>query len=371
MTAQKPIRLLCISSHGDTLNSVRPEAEIFVGLARAGVSVTVMTEGDSAYCERMREAGITLVDFTPRSKISLEAIRFIRRYLREHAIDIVYAFNNMAIANTAFAAIGLPVKVVTYRGQTGNISRWDPAAYLTHLHPRVDYIVCVSRATRDDLRTQVRRPQNVVAIYKGHDLAWYRDTPCNLEDCGIPENRFGVVCVANNRPRKGVPTFIQAAGLVRSDIPAWWLLVGSGMDAPEIRQLVASSPARERIILTGHRKDAPAIVAACQVSVLASLKREGLPKTVIEAMVYGVPPVVSDTGGSAELLVDGESGIVVQPGDARAIARAVEDLYRDPARRERMGRAARTRIAEHFNVNQTVNQHHDFFREILQDRHAK
>jgi len=371
MQAPKPIRLLCISSHGDTLNSVRPEAEIFIGLARAGLDVSVMTEENSVYAGPMRQAGVTVINHVPKAKFSLKSIRFIRSYLKDRSIDIVYAFNNMAIANTAFAAIGLPVKLVTYRGQTGNISRWDPAAYLTHLHPRVDYIICVSRATRDDLRTQVRRPRNVVAIYKGHDLAWYRDTPSDLGDFGIPKDAFVVVCVANNRPRKGVPIFLQAAGLLPSDIPAWWLLVGSGMDDPEIRQLVAGNPARERIILAGHRRDAPSIVAACQVSVLASLKREGLPKTVIEAMVYGVPPVVSDTGGSAELLVDGESGIVVQPGDAQAIAGAVEDLYRHPARRESMGRAARTRIDEHFNVKQTVEQHHEFFRKILQDRYAK
>jgi len=370
MMTPKPIRLLCISNHGDTLNSVRPEAEIFIGLSRAGMEVTVMTQRNSVYAEPMRQAGITVIDHVPTTKFSLKSIRFIRNHLKERAVDIVYAFNNMAIANTAFAAIGLPVMLVTYRGQTGNISRWDPTAYLTHLHPRVDYIVCVSRATRDDLRTQVRRPRDVVAIYKGHDLAWYSETPTDLAELGIPRNAFVVVCVANNRPRKGVPTFIQAAGLVPSDIPAWWLLVGSGMDAPEIQKLVAGSPARDRITVAGHRRDAPAIVAACQVSVLASLKREGLPKTVIEAMVYGVPPVVSDTGGSTELVVDGESGIVVQPGDAKAIARAVEDLYRDPARRESMGRAARTRIAEHFNVNQTIEQHHEFFRKILQDRHA-
>ena len=371
MMAQKPIRLLCISSHGDTLNSVRPEAEIFIGLARAGMEVTVMTQGNSVYAEPMRQAGITVIDHVPAAKFSFKSIRFIRKYLQERAVDIVYAFNNMAIANTAFASIGLPVKVITYRGQTGNISRWDPSAYLTHLHPRVDYIVCVSLATRDDLRTQVRHPENVVAIYKGHSLDWYKESPTDLTEFGIPKNAFVAVSVANNRPRKGVPTFLQAAGLLPSDIPAWWLLVGSGMDDPEIRQLVADNPARDRIVLAGHRRDAPSIVAACQVSVLASLKREGLPKTVIEAMVYGVPPVVSDTGGSAELLVDGESGIVVQPGDAQAIARAVEELYRDPTRRESMGHAARTRIAEHFNVKQTVEQHHEFFRKILQGHHAE
>jgi glycosyltransferase involved in cell wall biosynthesis len=359
------MRLLCISSHTDTLSSVRPEAEIFIGLARAGVEVTVLTQGTSVYAAKMREAGVRILDFAPRSKFSLKAIRFIRAQLRELSIDIVYAFNNKAITNAAFAAIGLPVKLVTYRGQTGNISRWDPAAYLTHLHPRVDYIICVSRATRDDLRTQVRRPQNVIAIYKGHDLAWYTDEPADLSELGIPPDAFVVASVANNRPRKGVPIFIRAAGLVSSDIPAWWLLVGSGMDAPEVQELVASSPARDRIVLAGHRRDAPQIVAACQVSVLASVKREGLPKTVIEAMVYGVPPIVSDTGGSAELVVDGESGIVVQPGDAHAIARAVENLYRDPAWREHMGMAARARINDHFNVNQTVEQHHEFFRGIL------
>ncbi len=359
------MKLLCITNQSDSLNSIRPEAEIFIGLARAGVEVTVMTQGDSIYREPMRAAGIRVIDYVPRSKISWAAIRFMRRQLREQAFDIVYAFNNKAIANTAFAAIGLPVKLVTYRGQTGNISRWDPTAYLTHLHPRVNNIVCVSRATRDDLRTQVRHPENVVAIYKGHSLDWYKESPADLKEFGIPENAFVVVSVANNRPRKGVPTLIEAAGKLPTDLPIWWLIVGSGMDSPEIQALVNKNPCRDRIVLAGHRSDAPAIVAACQVSVLASLKREGLPKTVIEAMAYGVAPVVSDTGGSAELVVDGESGIIVQPGDATAIAEAIERLYRDKPLRERMGAAARARIDSHFNVSQTVEQHHEFFRKIL------
>lgn len=359
------MKLLCITNQSDNLNSIRPEAEIFIGLARAGVDVTVMTQGNSVYSEPMRAAGIKVIDYVPRAKISWKSIRFIRRQLREQRFDIIYAFNNKAIANAALAAIGLRVKLVTYRGQTGNISRWDPTAYLTHLNPRVDNIICVSRATRDDLRTQVRHPQNVVAIYKGHSLDWYTESPANLGEFGIPEDAFVVVSVANNRPRKGVPTLIEAAGMVPSELPIWWLFVGSGMDSPEVQDLVNKNPCKDRIVLAGHRKDAPAIVAACQVSVLASLKREGLPKTVIEAMAYGVAPVVSDTGGSAELVVHGESGIVVRPGDTRAIAEAVERLYRDPSLRERMGAAARARIESHFNVSQTVEQHHEFFRKIL------
>jgi len=73
------MRLLCLTSHGDTLNSVRPEAELFIGLQKAGVAVTVMTQGDSVYAGPMREAGIEVVDFAPRRKLSLEAIRRIRQ----------------------------------------------------------------------------------------------------------------------------------------------------------------------------------------------------------------------------------------------------------------------------------------------------
>jgi len=362
------MRLLCITDHGDTLNSVRPEAEIFIGLARSGMQVTVMTQANSVYAQAMREAGVDIIDFVPQRKFSLQAIRFIRSTVRSGHYEIVYAFNNLAIANAAMACIGLPTCLITYRGQTGNISRWDPAAYLTHLHPRVDHVICVSRATRDKLRAQVRDPARVISIYKGHDLGWYQDSPAELSEFGIPPGAFVVISVANNRPRKGVPVFIQAAGMLPPGLPIWFLLVGSGMDAPQIRQLVQTSPYREQFVLAGRRTDAPSIVAACQVSVLPSIKREGLPKTVIEAMAYGVATIVSDSGGSAELVEDGVSGIVVPPGDAGAIARAIERLYANPTLRQEMGRRGRERITELFNVKQTVREHLEFFEKIAGGR---
>ena len=136
------MRLLCISSHKDTLNSVRPEAEIFIGLAQKGVDVTVMTEGDSVYVPLMKEAGVRVIDYAPRRKLSWSAIRFIRDELKSANYDFIYAFNNKAITNANFAVSGLPVKVITYRGQTGNIHRYDPTCYLTHLHPRVELVIC-------------------------------------------------------------------------------------------------------------------------------------------------------------------------------------------------------------------------------------
>lgn len=361
------MRLLCITSHADTLNSVRPEAELFIGLARAGVEVTVMTQTDSVYAGPMRSAGIGIVDFTPRRKFSPQAIRRIRRELRERRIDVVYAFNNKAIANTNFAGLGLPVKVVTYRGQTGNIHRWDPSAYLTHLHPRVDMILCVADAVRDSLRAQHRHPARIRTVYKGHSLEWYQDAPADLGEFAIPSGAFVVGCVANNRPRKGLGVLVEATYRLPRDIEAYLLLVGGGLGEPDLERLIAASPMRERIRLAGFRRDAPALIAACSASVLPSLKREGLPKSVIESMAYAVPPIVTDTGGSAELVIDGHSGIVVPPGDAQAMADAIGYLYENPTERALMGRRARERLNRDFNIAETVRRTKQLLESLLEE----
>jgi glycosyltransferase involved in cell wall biosynthesis len=362
------MRLLCITSHRDTLNSIRPEAELFIGLQRAGVEVTVMTQGDSAYADPMREAGIEVVDFVPRRKLSLEAMRRIRRELRSRRIEVVYAFNNKAIANTNLAALGLPVKVVTYRGQTGNIHRWDPSAYLTHLNPRVDLILCVADAVRDSLRAQHPHPARVRTVYKGHSLDWYREPPADLAEFAIPAGAFTVICVANNRPRKGLGVLVEATYRLPREADIHLLLVGGGLEEPELARLIGASPMRERIHVAGFRRDATALVAACSASVLPSLKREGLPKTVIESMAYAVPPIVTDTGGSAELVIDGQSGRVVPPGDAAAIADAIRFLYENPTERALMGRRARERLDRHFNVAETVSRTKQLLEELLEQR---
>lgn len=350
-----PLKLLLISSYKDTWNSVRPEAEMFIGLAQQSVDVTLMTQGDAEYVPRFREHGIKIIDFHPKHKIQWSAIRRIRQELKAGHYDVAYLFNNKAITNGLFAAIGQPTRMVSYRGQTGNIYRYDPTSYLTHLHPRLDGILCVANAVRDDLRQHSWLPaSHIQTAYKGHDLSWYRDTPADLGQFGIPKGAIVAVCVANDRPRKGLPVLLAASHELAACDNLHLLLVGSGMDKEHITTLIDQSPMRERIHVAGFRRDAPALVAACQISVLASIKREGLPKTVIEAMAYGVTPVVTNTGGSAELLIDGDSGYVVPPNDAKALAKAIAALHADPARCQEMGKRARQRIAEIFNLENSV-----------------
>ena len=353
------MRLLCVTSHADTLNSVRPEAELFIGLQRDGVDVFVMTQEDSPYVTQMRAAGVTVIHQVIRRKLSRSTIGQIRYQARRLAVDAVYAFNNKAICNAAFACIGLPVAFVTYRGQTGNVRRHDPSVYLTHLHPRVDGIIGVSQSVVDDLAPQVRRGVRVDRVYKGHSLDWYTEPALDRSDLEIPEDAFVVGCVANNRPRKGVRYLVEACARLRELERLHLVLVGGGMDAQTLGDAVAEAGLDTRVRLLGLRSDATSVIQACDVAVLPAVRREGLPKTVIEAMAYAVPVVVTDTGGNAELVDHGRSGLVVPPADSAALAGALRQLHDNPDLARRMGATGRERIDSVFNVRETVRQTRD------------
>ncbi|MFQ5635939.1 MAG: glycosyltransferase [Gammaproteobacteria bacterium] len=363
--AAKRLRVLCISSHAGPITAVRPEAEWFIGLRRAGVDMTVMTEEDSVYADRMRTAGVRIVHLDIRHKYQWRVIRHIRETLRDGRHHVMHLFNNKAISNGIAAAAGLPVKVVTYRGQTGNIRRLDPFKYLTHLNPSVARITCVADAVRADLIANGVSPDKVVTIYKGHDLGWYRDTrAADLGGLGVPEDAVTIACVANNRPRKGVAVLIDAARYLRADTRLHFLLIGHGMATDSIRDRVARGPLADHFHLIGYRENVLQLVAACDGSVLPATKREGLPKTVIESMALGVPAVVTRTGGNPELIVDGDSGYVVDPNDPAALAAALQRLADDPERARAMGAHARVRLQEHFNVDQGVRAHLRLYREL-------
>ena len=98
---------------------------------------------------------------------------------------------------------------------------------------------------------------------------------------------------------------------------------------------------------------------------MPSTKREGLARAIIEAMAYRVPPVVTNAGGSPELVVDGVSGFVVPPRDAQGLAKAIEKLYRDADLRRRMGEAARERIATDFRNEDTVRKTIALYEELV------
>ncbi|HVY64179.1 MAG TPA: glycosyltransferase [Gammaproteobacteria bacterium] len=360
-----PIKVLCITEDAD-----RPTTATFIGLAQAGVDVTVMCPAESDRRAVLTEAGVRVLDLPLRRRVDRAGIAELRAELVRGRYDILHLFSNKAVQNGLVASRGLPVKIVAYRGIVGNVSFFNPISWQRFLNPRIDRIVCVADAVRDyflAMRPAFLRlpPERLVTIHKGHSLDWYRAAPADLASVGVPAGSFVIGCVANYRPRKGIELLVDAAALLPAEWRTHLLLIGAGMDAPALAKRIAASPVAANIHVLGYRKDAPSLTAACDVFVLPSTKREGLARSLIEAMAYGVAPVVTDCGGSPEVVVNGVSGIVVPVRDVPALAAALRRLHDDQELRRRMGAAARERIRTDFRIEDTIAKTLALYRSLV------
>ncbi len=346
--------VLVVTERGD-----RPETGAFIALHQAGVRLKVLGWADSPYARWLRDEGVPFEPLALQGKRDPSGAETIRWHLDDFRPDILHLMRKRSIFNGLAAAKGRAVKIVLYRGIVGNVSPLNPLDWMSFLNPRVDRIVCVAEAVRrrflqlgfGPLRIP---PEKLVTIYKGHDLDWYRAEPLDLKMVGVPRDAFTVTCVANARPRKGIPVLIDAAAHLPAGLPIHFLLVGTGMTSTPIVRAIRRSPYRNRIHVLGYRDDAPQILAASDVSVLPSLRREGLPRSVIESMAYRTPPIVSDAGGSPELVEHERSGLVVPAGDPAALGAAILRLYHDRDGLRELGRNARCRIATAFTVEKTA-----------------
>jgi glycosyltransferase involved in cell wall biosynthesis len=365
MMDSDPLNILIIAGSRGSLSQLRPEYESFIGMAERGHNVTVVIKPDSVYAPRLREAGIRMLDCYPDKKIDLKSIRQIRAELKQNNYDIIYATTSKTIPNAAFAAIGFPARVVAYRGTTGGLYRHDPTAYLTALHPRVDGVVCVSDAVRKDVLKRIwKNRDRVVTIHKGHDLNWYNAQPSDLSELGIKPSDFTIICAVNVRPSKGIDIMLEAADQLADIRNLRLILAGQGMDSEPYLSLIANNRMKDRIHAVGFRTDAPELIAAADLLVQPSRSGEGLPRAVMEAMSYGTPVVITNTGGGKEVVEDGKSGFVVPVEDAGAIASRIRELHADPNLLRKFAENGRNRLIEQFSCDQTIDKFLDYFKKL-------
>ncbi|MEA2408859.1 MAG: hypothetical protein QOE69_2978 [Thermoleophilaceae bacterium] len=172
---------------------------------------------------------------------------------------------------------------------------------------------------------------------------------------------FSVLCVAGLRPEKRVDLFIDAVGAARRENPAIRAFVAG--EGPE-RERLAPAAAEHGVALLGARRDVLQLIAAAGVMCLPS-EAEALPMSILEAMALARPVVATDVGGIPDLVLDGETGHVVPPGDATAVTRALLALAANPDRADTMGAAGQWRQREHFTGERMVDGYAQAFEEAI------
>lgn len=362
------MNILVLTSSNDSFNSVRPELEIYVSLAKAGHNITLLSEKESAYAPRFQESGVEIIDVAYRKKIDLKLISLVKKVIKEKNIQIVYATNSRTISNAIISCIGTDVKLATYRGTTGGLYRHDPSSYLNALNPRVNGVICVSEAVTRHVKKQVfSKNKKVVTIYKGHDTAWYNETPADLEQFGTNKDNFNVAFVANVRPHKGLIYVVKAAHELADIKDLHILLIGDKISQEPYLSEIKKSGMDDRVHVTGHRKDVPQIIAACDVLIHASTRKEGLPRVILESLASSTPVIASANESSLEIIEDGVNGFIVPIKDASAIAKKIRELHGNPDTLKKLTAHAKDIIEGKLSHKTTAKRYIEYFESLLKD----
>ncbi len=296
----------------------------------------------------------------------LRAFQSLVAILRAEKPDLVHAHMPISgfLARWAARIAGVPRVAYTCHGFLFN-HRSAPlpgrvASFVMEwLAARVtDVFLTVSEAeARDARRLGICR--SAVAIGNGRDPAVFRPDPAARArirlELGVAADRVVITAVSRLVWHKGYPELAAAMQAVPG-AELW--VVGERLASDrgaDMAAVLREAGLGERLRLLGYRDDIPALLAASDIFTLPS-RFEGLPMSVIEAMLSGLPVVATDVRGLAEQVVDGVTGLKVPAGDAGALGAALDRLARDPGMRERIGKAGRERALERYDETKVLTR---------------
>jgi glycosyltransferase involved in cell wall biosynthesis len=250
---------------------------------------------------------------------------------------------------------------------SGNGLRWHWHKLMLHL---ADARVANAKAGFATRGIPHDGPGNYV-IHNGLDLERFESCDShNSEKPGVDANgRKIVAMVAAFSDYKDFSTFIRAAHEVlahRRDV--LFVAIGDGKNLESCKRMASGS--ENSILFLGKRKDIDALVRQIDIGVLCTFT-EGISNSVMEYMAAGKPVVVTDGGGSSELVVDGVTGFLVPLSNPRAVAAKLELLLADYEKAKEMGAAGRRRLESQFSLEQLVERNVQMYRTVLNTGHRK
>lgn len=292
----------------------------------------------------------------------LELVVLVRR-ARPH---IVHANSSKAgvLGRVAAWIAGAPVRIFTVHGWAFNASSGPRSLVYRWAERLVRRIttatICVSETERRaGLAAGTCDERRTVVIRNGIDVT---ARPVARPETSPPR----IVAVGRLQAPKDVLCLVRAlAKLEQRSFSV--LVVGDGPDRPAIEAEVQRLALTRVVHLAGRRDDVAEILAASQVFVL-STRSEGLPFSVLEAMAAGLPVVASRVGGLPEVVVEGETGVLVTPDAPGELAAAIAQLLDDPALRGRLGSAGRALAQAEFAVEPFLDAHLELYRRELAHR---
>ena len=388
LLASKPIRALFIDHTAQLGGGEIALLELLPALDRELIEPVALLFSDGPLKERLQASGIP-THLLPTSKELIEArkdsmggsailrlrttwegfrtILMVRKFIRQEKFQIAHTNSLKADILGGLAARMAGVKLVWHlRDRIEPDYLPDSVVRILRLLCRVipDYLVANSESTLETLSLHGRRPGMV--IYSGVGNEWFEASP---PPC-LTSNSPHIGIVGRITEWKGQHIFLEAAGIVLKSYPeARFQIVGAALFGEEayearIREMADQEPLKGRVEFLGFRKDVLAVMSGLDIVAHASITPEPFGQVVVQGMALGRPVVGTDAGGVRETMVNGETGLLVPPGDSSAMAEALCSLLADPERARQMGQCGKERAKRLFSVERAARQLEELYSDL-------
>jgi glycosyltransferase involved in cell wall biosynthesis len=349
------------------------EVQVFLlmeGLRARGHANLLVCPPDSRPEREARRRGFAVECVAMRSDLSVGAALRVAALLRRRAPALVHCHTGRANWVGAIGARWARVPALSTRRMDRRVKRGLRTRWLYRRLLR--RVAAISPAVERRLLEARVAPERIRVIWSAVDPEALRPSAprevLRAQLGAAPETPVLLVA-ANLVRRKGVDVLLAAvAALAPRSRSALWV-AGDGPERAVLEAAAARLGIAERVLFLGRRSDVPDLLEACDAFVLPA-RKEGLGVAALEAMARGRPVVASAVGGLAEIVIPERTGLLVPPGDAAALAAALERLLADPGLAWRLGAAGAARVAEHFLAEHMVSAYEALYREILAESSA-
>jgi glycosyltransferase involved in cell wall biosynthesis len=367
--ASSPLRILQIYPKHDYFTGAAIQLhELAGGLKARGHEVVVATRPSEEWSRRTHAAGITHYPLAMSSEGDLRSVRRLVRILRRHGIEVVHAHKGKArtLAMLAGLFVRIPVLILN-RGVSFPLDPFNRLGYTTR---RVAAIVAVSESIRRSLVASGVRAGKIHVIYSGTDTDRFHpgvDGHAIRRALGLGAENF-LFTQIGVRSWKGNDDVIDALARVATKAPHARLLIVGARRPDGLLGCARARGLEDRVHVWGYREDIPEILAASDCCVDASYAGLGLTGTLREALAVETAVIATDLEGNPELVIDGETGLLVPPRDPDALARAVLRMIEDAGLRRRTARAGRELVETRFSTRVKVEATEALYRRLLAER---
>ncbi|MCA1582242.1 MAG: glycosyltransferase family 4 protein [Acidobacteria bacterium] len=372
--AAPPLSILQILEKGlFSTGSVVQMFQLARGLSRRGHRVAIVTRDAGEVPGKARAEGLDFHALPLKHEFDFASARKLAALVDEREVDVIHVHKGIAHSIALFSTLfsrRRPVLVVN-RGVSFPLDVFNRIKF----HVRMDAVVTVCEDIKRVIVKSGRLAPGIVhVIYAGVDLSVFdpgkTDGARVRREWGVSPGDTLLVQVGA-REWKGWRDLVSATALLAPEFPRLRTAIVACEDEAKKADVLAFARAQgveDRVRPIGFRSDMPDVLAAADMVADLSYEGLGVTGTLREAMALGKPVLGSAAGGNPELVVDGESGLLVPPRDPPAMAAAVRRLLADPALAASLGRSARARVEAGFSSEVRLDRVEALYRRLISER---